>query len=306
MGAVMTMPERTLCAPDMRKTCFACCPPIRPAGYEHIRHKPIIKRMLRENSLCFRKEDRGLSPITGFSCWALGYLDKEYRRIGCLLHPLKNKGMDLRYRVDYGEKCRRESCPESKTFSCLHEDAKSFWLRLARDLDSFAYSSREENPLFHMLGWGTHVLGLVAAMEGSVPHDRESFFEAYPFFQRPGVHRPPVYPAKRLIDRDTVRLLKNRGFREGFERFSHFLSSKLGEAIAAPQLDAHNDHGGSTTGAGHGEVSRLEHPVHRLPLDRDFLDYLRLFVGIQKINLEEALRLKSLADEELARFRKSL
>jgi hypothetical protein len=108
------------------KNLFRLLPPIRPVGYEHIRHKNIIERMLRENTLAFNKEDRGLSPITGFSCWALGYLDEEYRRIGCLLHPFQNDGVDLRYRVDYGSKCCRESCPESKTFSDLDPCAKEF------------------------------------------------------------------------------------------------------------------------------------------------------------------------------------
>jgi hypothetical protein len=363
---VMTIPELSLCAPDGQKTCFACCPPIRPAGYEHIRYKTIIQRILRENTFSYNQEDRGLRPITGFSCWALGYLDKEYRRIGCLLHPVQNQGIDLRYRVDYGEKCRRESCPESETFSLLEERAKRFWLHLADGLDSFAYSSRKENPLFHMVGWGTPVLGLIPSVEGS-RYGRETFFEAYPFFQRPYLPRPPVYPAKRLIDGNTVYLLKNRGFREAFEGFCHLLSSKLSAALEQPTsflprplsgsptvvspglpADGHllppplppppssavallrrtgtkggevpemkdrfapltrsagacaacgggkvgvkeiaalpwvarNDDPESMAGSGHGEESREEPPVHRLPLDRDFLDYLRLFAVIDRI-----------------------
>jgi len=82
----------TLCAPDREKSCFACCPPIRPAGYEHILYEAIVKRMLRENTKAFARGETGPAPITGFSCWALGYLDPEYRRVGCLLHPLQNAG----------------------------------------------------------------------------------------------------------------------------------------------------------------------------------------------------------------------
>jgi hypothetical protein len=285
MGTSITVPELTLCAPDGRKTCFACCPPIRPARYEHIQHKRIIERVLRENTISFRKEDRGLSPITGFSCWALGYLDDGYKRIGCLLHPFQNNGVDLRYRVDYGNKCCRESCPESKTFNTLDEPVRRFWLHLADGLDSFSYSSREENPLFRILGWGTDLLALVPAAAGYKEYSINDFVEAYPFFQAPAFSKAPVYPAKLLIGPDTVHFLKDSAFRAQFDRFSSILSSRLRPSQPAPP-DAPF--------------------VHRLPLDRDFLNYLRLFAGIKRIGLEEALFLKNLADEELARFRKSL
>jgi len=327
--------------------------------------------MLRENTFSYNQEDRGLRPITGFSCWALGYLDKEYRRIGCLLHPVQNQGIDLRYRVDYGEKCRRESCPESETFSLLEERAKRFWLHLADGLDSFAYSSRKENPLFHMLGWGAHMLGLIASAEGYGRCRKEGFLEKYPFFQPRDSARAPVYLAKRLIDRENVHLLKNGDFREEFERFSFRLCLELrrkldaeptpppyppssSALIAAPPplppppsstvalLRRTGTKGGEVRerkksflpldGGGKEGVKEIAPPprtapnglaqnaqdspssdrpqrkpaVHLLPLERDFLDYLRLFAGVKRIGLEEALLLKSLADEELARFRRSL
>jgi len=76
--------------------------------------------------------------------------------------------------------------------------------------------------------------------------------------------------------------------------------------IAALPWVARNDDPVSMAGSGDCEVLRRRHPVHRLPLDRDFLDYLRLFAAIDRITLEDAVRLKDLADEEVARFRKSL
>ena len=81
----MRVKNPTLCFPDHEKTCFACCPPIRPAGYEHIRYKNIIRRMLRENNEDFLQTKMEIIPITGFSCWALGYLDKSHKLVGCLL-----------------------------------------------------------------------------------------------------------------------------------------------------------------------------------------------------------------------------
>ena len=77
------------------------------------------KRDLKENSEDFDRQGKGIIPITGFSCWALGYLKDNHRLIGCMLHPFQNDGVDLRFRVDYGEKCSRESCEEQKVFSGL-------------------------------------------------------------------------------------------------------------------------------------------------------------------------------------------
>ena len=309
---MMTMRELTLCAPDGRKTCFACCPPIRPSSYEHIQHKGLIQRELRENTFSFRRDDREISPITGFSCWALGYLDKEYRRIGCLLHPAWNNGMDLRYRVDYGNKCSRESCPESKVFSNLDQDSRRFWLALADGLDSFSYSSRKENLLFSMLRWGPDLLRWIASVESHGRYNKTAFFEAYPFFQPRPSSGAPVYLAKCLIKEENVHLLKNSAFRETFERFSSSLCSELRRKLdTLPPPPSSAAAPLRRTGAKGREVSDSPcgdglHHVHRLPLDRDFLDYLRLFAGIKRMGLEEALLLKRLADEELARFRKSI
>ena len=366
----MTVAKTTLCTPDRDKTCFACCPPIRPAGYEHLQHENILKREFRENTLSFKKEDKRVVPITGFSCWALGYLDKSYRRIGCLLHPFQNEGTDLRFRVDYGEKCRRESCPESVTFSRLKDDAKRFWLHLADGLDAFAYSSRKENPLFTIMAWGTYLLDLIPSVEGYRRYEREVFLGEYPFFQPTGTPRAHAYLAKRLISEENVLLLKKPAFREEFLRFSYSLSSKIGQAFAGacptltaryrdscsvslrgsvtteairlaeqvvlmpPQVDqkiflnqeeihrfardtaqqeiaalplvARNDRVMLTTGSSRIEGLGRAHPVHRLPLDGDFLDFLRLSARITKISREDAVRLKALADEEVDRFCRTL
>jgi len=271
----------TLCAPDGEKSCFACCPPIRPAGYEHIPYKNILKRELRENTLNFNKQDRGIVPITGFSCWALGYLDKRYRRIGCLLHPLQNQGADLRFRVDYGEKCRREFCPESATFAGLNHVAKTFWLHLADGLDSFAYSSPSKNPLFDMMAWGAYLLDLIPVVEARRRYDREEFFAEYPFFLRVETPRACAYLLRRLIGRDHSRLLKEAGFDKEFQQLSMALSLSLRNASEGFSGDV---------------------PVHRLPLDRDFLDFVRLSVKRAKMSPDEALVLKERADRELEKF----
>ena len=272
----------TLCFPDQEKSCFACCPPIRPAGYEHIQHENIIKRNLRENNDHFDKKERSVVPINGFSCWAIGYIDKGHRLTGCLLHPAQNSGVDLRYRVDYGNKCRRETCQEEKIFSQLEIQEQRFWLQLSDGFDTFSYSSRDINPLFKMMGWGTHLLRLVASAEDKRTFTRESFFRSYPFFTSKVLPRANAYLINRIALKDNIHILKDESFKIKFERFAGFISGRINrhfpDAFDVPY-------------------------VHLLDLEPDFSDFLRLSARIHKIQIEDAVTLKEIVDEELERFK---
>lgn len=273
----------TLCMPDKTKSCFACCPPIRPAGYEHLCHKNIVRRILRENTHEFAREEREIRPITGFSCWALGYLDPSAALVGCLLHPLRNQGEDLRYRVDYGNKCSRETCPEARVFSCLQPEERRFWQCLSEGMDAFSYSSRKDNPLFHLLGWGPSVLGLIASTRGKRPPKWESFLQDYPFFATPLPPKACAYLLNGLLDRDRLQVLEDPLFRADFER----LHGQISKSLAVEAM---------------GEAG--DPPVHLLGLDPDFADFLRLSLGIKKILPHEALRLKGRVDGILDMFRR--
>ena len=252
----------------------------------------MIKRLLRENSKNFQGGDRDIIPITGFSCWALGYLDKGYRLIGCLLHPAQNDGVDLRYRIDYGEKCARELCPEAHYFLELDKVEQTFWLHLADGFDSFSYSSRKSNPLFSLMGWGKRLLGQVCAKEGGRRFSRESFFRAYPFFatacaggsERAFSSRANAYLITRLVGADNLDILRSRSWVSRFCRFEKDLKAHLGRI----------------SGDGSGDSDPY---VHLLDIDRDFADYLRLNARIQRIKMADAERLKEIVDEELVCFR---
>ena len=281
MESSMKEAEITLCSPDGQKTCFACCPPIRPAGYEHIQYKGILQRILRENTKDFEQMKHGVHAITGFSCWALGYLDRDYRRIGCLLHPARNRGHDLRYRVDFGEKCRREICPEALVFSRLGNEKKTFWLGLTENLDSFSYSSRAQNPLFRMMGWGPQILGLIAETEVHRKMTMESFIRTYPFFATALLPKAHAYILNRLVNRDGLSLLRSPGFRDAFEGFSRHLSSDA--AWEAPPTQEGT-------------------PIFQLDLDGRFRDLLRLFLGRTRISIDAALRLKAKVDDRIDTF----
>jgi hypothetical protein len=285
----MKLENMTLCFPHTVKSCFACCPPIRPAGYEHIQHRNIIRRMLQENTEAFNGPAESKIPITGFSCWALGYLDKNHKLIGCLLHPAQNGGADLRCRTEYGEKCERECCPEAKVFSGLALEAKEFWLQLADGLDSFSYSSRRLNPLFGMMNWGGHLLSLLASNENYRAFRKESFFQSYPFFSTNSSPRANAYLMKWLVDKEGTHILKSHTFKSEFEGFSMDLSETLCQAAQqgrSPQT--------------------LDYHTHLLDLDWDFLNLLRLSSRITKTTRQNALALKDLVDKALEQFRQSV
>lgn len=274
----MTVKEASLCVPDQWKTCFACCPPIRPALYEHIQFRGIVQRVLRENTAGFQPESREVIPITGFSCWALGYLDAECRSIGCLLHPARNGGKDLRYRVDYGDKCRRETCPEATVFSRLRPDHQRFWLHLAKDLDTFTYSSRKRNPLFLMMNWGTTLLELIPEEEKYDTRSWPEFLMRYPFFSNAISPRGHAYLINRLIGNKGLHLLRSGAFGRSLEEFASRILDRIDGQRASPGIG---------------------HPLHRLDMDRDFLDFLRLSAHIKRIHRQEALRIKEMVDDEL-------
>lgn len=271
----------TLCSPDHGKSCFACCPPIRPVHYEHIQYRPILERILRENRRAFDNSKKEIKPITGFSCWALGFIDNHYKRVGCLLHPMQNKGKDLRYRVDYGDKCRRETCPQQMVFSSLKISIRRVWLRLTEGLDSFSYSSKYINPLFTMMGWGRYLLQRLASEESQNIVSWDTFLQRYTFFSTALEPRSHAYLITRLIHRKGINLLKSEVFRSEFEAFS----SKLSQRIQS------------------GANPHSEEPfVHLLDLDPCFLDFLRLCVKISRLHREDAVHLKRVVDKEVDHF----
>lgn len=274
----------TLCSPDQEKSCFACCPPIRPAGYEHIQHRMIIQRMLRENTREFNTQEKKVRPITGFSCWALGYLDRDYHLVGCLLHPARHQGEDFRFLVGYGEKCRRESCPESRVFRELPIKARRFWLHLAEDLDSFQYSTRRFNPLFRLLGWGSALLSAIAMEEAGAPLSRDHLSKTYPVLESGLDPRANAYLLTGISRQKGVQSLGTPFFTRQFEQFLTDLMPRLRS----------------------GSLSSGVPFTHLLPLDPLFLDLLRLGAGIKKIQEDAAVALKVHVDAALSSFITSL
>ncbi len=259
--------------PDEEKSCFACCPPIRAAGYEHIQYKNIIKRILRENTASFQPK---MMPITGYSCWALGYIDRNFKRIGCLLHPEQNRGTDLRHLTGYGEKCKREFCLEARIFANLEYETRLFWLQFAEGLDSFSYSSRLFNPIFRLLRWGKEVLEYIGKKEDYAKINLSLLEERYPFLKSRTDPRGIAYPVKLALKmgkamlKEEIADLTNR-----MKRLYDFRIIEQQEGIY----------------------------VHTLHMDRDLLDFIRLTLSIKKIDPDIVLIIKDNIDHMVSEIK---
>lgn len=115
-----------LCQPDSCKSCGACC---GLYNYGDSRRESLLPRLRRRTEL-FHKSVGEKRDLTAFSdmitktepqdklyeviycCEYLGFLDNDEKRVGCLLHPLKNEGVDLRDVSFYGrELCDGHFCP---------------------------------------------------------------------------------------------------------------------------------------------------------------------------------------------------
>ena len=115
-----------LCQPDAYKSCGACC---GSYNYTDSTKESLVGRLKSRTDL-FHKTVTRSEDLTGFSemvkisedqakifeviycCEYFGFLDDEERKVGCLLHPHRNKGVDLRESSFYGrELCEGHLCP---------------------------------------------------------------------------------------------------------------------------------------------------------------------------------------------------
>ena len=115
-----------LCQPGPDKSCGACCGLYNYA----VSTRDALAARLRARTALFRALVSGSQDLEAFSamikeresqetlyeviycCEYLGFLDEEERRVGCLLHPLQNRGLDLRDVSFYGrELCDGHFCP---------------------------------------------------------------------------------------------------------------------------------------------------------------------------------------------------
>ena len=150
----------SLCFPDQEKSCFYCCPPIRDPEADPLDAIVEKRRLLRANRQELQKNLEDPHEISGEECWGLGFLDDQEKQAGCLLHPLRHQGRDLRHLTGYQFKCANALCREAQVFAELSETEQKFCLNLCRGMDSFNYSSRR-NPLMRLLAWDKEMVQII-------------------------------------------------------------------------------------------------------------------------------------------------
>ncbi|MEA2014761.1 MAG: hypothetical protein U9N38_05605 [Thermodesulfobacteriota bacterium] len=134
-----------LCQPDTDKSCGACC---GLYNYADSTQESLVTR-LRTRTKIFGETVRGTADLKVFSdrikglesseqlyeviycCEYLGFLDDEEKRVGCLLHPLQNDGIDMRDVSFYGrELCDGHFCP---SYHFLSREEKGAMIRIIND-----------------------------------------------------------------------------------------------------------------------------------------------------------------------------
>jgi hypothetical protein len=118
----------TICFPDNRKSCVACC------GLYNVPDatRDTLQALLHHRTVMFRQTPRSipalleyervvrhreqLQPLDGMIhvCEFTGFVDRDLRTPGCMLHPSApgNRGIDLRGLCHYGAlACRTFFCP---------------------------------------------------------------------------------------------------------------------------------------------------------------------------------------------------
>lgn len=122
----MTSPFINLCQPDAVKSCGACC---GLYNYADSSRSSLVERLRRRTDL-FHRMVAGPEDLASFSarilaaedqrkryeviycCEYAGFLDPEEDRVGCLLHPEQNGGVDMRHVSFYGQQlCKGHFCP---------------------------------------------------------------------------------------------------------------------------------------------------------------------------------------------------
>jgi hypothetical protein len=270
-----------LCRPDEERACFGCCPPIRPPGYDTLADRERLIPVFQENRKKLEYNRIHAGEISGEACWGLGFLDEVGTLAGCLLHPARHGGRDLRDRTGYGDKCRRELCREALFWEEAPSDQKIFLLALAEGLDTFAYSSPRANPVFPLLLWGPVVAaGLMAECPGGL--DRDVFFKDWAVLVQPLVPERDRYGLERRLASGPLSQIR-------WPEFIPRYFDALNGFRAYPPVP--------------GVTPPIEHRpfVHQLNISRPAAWFLRTALGRFRARPDEALRLLTAWDQTLDR-----
>lgn len=275
----------SLCAPVAGVTCFHCCPPIRPADHDTWPAKDTLQPILEQNTRNFEHNLSDPQPIDGTHCWALGFLNGDARLAGCLLHPARHKGKDLRPLTGFGEKCARELCLEARVFDNLTPEEQKRCLACAPTDDPFRFSSRSENPLMRLLAFEDSVMRGILEREQNRPLSRNLVLADYaPLF---GQLDPTVdgYWLTRIVQKDSWAFLEP----EELQRYLTF-RKELEDTL-------------TRRFGNRGPDDRTDLPMahtHDIPLSLS--RWLKFGAGLWRASDEEMALVRELIETEFSRF----
>ncbi|MBN2707298.1 MAG: hypothetical protein JXR89_12785 [Deltaproteobacteria bacterium] len=278
----------SLCFPDQEKSCFFCCPPIRDPEADPLDDILKAKTILRRNRLELEKNLATPVEISGNFCWGLGFLDDEEKQAGCLLHPVRHQGRDLRGLTGYQFKCANALCREAQVFAKLSQDEQQVCLSLCRGMDSLHYSSRR-NPLMRLLLWGEEIVEILIAERyrahftaeqsgpgrkpPSAPFNSQFFLNDICFLWQKLDARLDAYLALTVINRYGLDFFRNHVDR--FIEFRNHLAASLRKDYAGRRVP---------TGS----------PSHELKIPLSFSRFLKFAAGLWELppGCENDLNLK--------------
>lgn len=224
--------------------------------------------MLRRNRKSIKENIASGREISGESCWGLGFLDDEEKQAGCLLHPLRHNGKDLRNLTGYQFKCANALCREALVFAELNPDEQNFCLSLCLDMDSFAYSSRS-NPLMRLLAWETMMVQLII---GDARKNRHPFLTEYGFLWQTLDFRIDGYLAFEIARRKGIDFLRHK--------LNHYISLRNALIDELKKLAA--DPSFRTS------VNNALIPAHRLKIPLALSRLLKFGAGLWELPATEA------------------
>jgi len=272
----------SLCFPEDGKSCFYCCPPIRNPAADSLDQLAAKIRTFRLNRRNLSRNRQDAGEICGVSCWGLGFLDPEEKLVGCLLHPARNQGLDLRQATGYRSKCAGTLCQEAVLFSRLNPVRQKFYLALSAGMDSFHYSSRRANPLMKILPWGIPVLEAIFLLEEKNPPSRMDFINRYGFFWHELDYRLDAWLAGEIIKRSGLQAIMDSP-REFLDFRRRLLSRLQREVVEKP-----------------GSSPAL--PVHRLSIPLDLSRLLKFGLNLWEAGADRVGRLQEAMLREVERF----
>ena len=154
-------------------------------------------------------------------------------------------------------------------------EQRRFWLGLVDGFDSFRYSSPRENPLFRIFLWDNEILDHIQSQAAANSWEVRETLAQLPF-----VISPEWNPrAHRYLFRMALKMTATIGPPVDLERHARNLWGRIGARLLTQPTSPGTSPGG---------------PTHSLPMEMDFLDFVRLALGWRNISKADARSLQEM------------